>query len=452
MGFVESIGRYRVGRTIGAGTFAKVRLAVDADTGATVAVKVIDKRMVIRNNLMYQVKREITAMKLLNHPNIVKIYEVIATKTKICLVMEYVSGGQLSDKLSYLKRLDEKEAKKYFYQLIDAVDYCHRRGVYHRDLKPENLLVDNQGNLKVSDFGLSVLKKVIQHKSYDGAAADVWSCGVILFELLAGYLPFQDCSLTNLYRRISRAQFVFPQWLSVPQKKIIIRILDPSPITRAKISDIFDDKWLQDHCNPSARIENDDDCDVIEEASTDSDSSHNTEVKETEEMTAETDRFINAFQLIARCSDLDLSGLFQEQKTKLASPHPVQETFDKIKVAAKDVSMAVKRMNSSLVEIQDSKLLPRSNLDLTLSAEVIKVTPAHCVVEVSKSTGDLRSYKEINLASPQDSRMHNLLNGNAMHMMSTCSSVEAYQACLMVDSCLQAHLIWSVINQVMFYE
>uniref|UniRef100_A0A0E0JWA7 non-specific serine/threonine protein kinase n=1 Tax=Oryza punctata TaxID=4537 RepID=A0A0E0JWA7_ORYPU len=412
MGFMESIGRYRVGRTIGAGTFAKVRLAVDGDTGATVAVKVIDKRMVLRNNLMYQVKREITAMKLLNHPNIVKIYEVIATKTKICLVMEYVSGGQLSDKLSYLKRLDEKEAKKYFYQLIDAVDYCHRRGVYHRDLKPENLLVDNQGNLKVSDFGLSVLKKpgqflstscgspcyvapeVIQHKSYDGAAADVWSCGVILFELLAGYLPFQDCSLTNLYRRISRAQFVFPQWLSVPQKKIIIRILDPSPITRAKISDIFDDKWLQDHCNPSARIENDDDCDVIEEASTDSDSSHNAEVKEAEEMMAETDRFINAFQLIARCSDLDLSGLFQEQKTKLASPHPVQETFDKIKVAAKDVSMAVKRMNSSLVEIQDSKLLPRSNLDLTLSAEVIKVTPAHCVVEVSKSTGDLRSYKE----------------------------------------------------------
>ncbi|KAF0906117.1 hypothetical protein E2562_009112 [Oryza meyeriana var. granulata] len=397
MGFVESIGRYRVGRTIGAGTFAKVRLAVDVDTGGTVAVKVIDKRMVLRNNLMYQVKREITAMKLLNHPNIVKIYEVIkfglmllviATKTKICLVMEYVSGGQLSDKLSYLKRLDEREAKKYFYQLIDAVDYCHRRGVYHRDLKPENLLIDNQGDLKVSDFGLSVLRKpgqflstscgspcyvapeVIQHKSYDGAAADVWSCGVILFELLAGYLPFQDCSLTNLYRRISRAQFAFPQWLTVPQKKIIIRILDPSPITRAKISDIFDDKWLQDHCNPSPMVENDDDCVVIEEVSTDSDSSHNREVREAEEAKAETDRFINAFQLIATCSDLNLSGLFQEQKTKLASSHPVQETLDKIKVAAKDASMAVRRINSCVVELQDRKLLARSNLDLTLSAEV----------------------------------------------------------------------------------
>uniref|UniRef100_A0A0D9VCW2 non-specific serine/threonine protein kinase n=1 Tax=Leersia perrieri TaxID=77586 RepID=A0A0D9VCW2_9ORYZ len=376
MGFVESIGRYRVGRTIGAGTFAKVRLAVDGETGATVAVKVIDKRMVLKNNLMYQVKREITAMKLLNHPNIVKIYEVIATKTKICLVMEYVPGGQLSDKLSYLKRFDEREAKKYFYQLIDVVDYCHRRGVYHRDLKPENLLLDNQGDLKVSDFGLSVLRKpgqflstscgspcyvapeVIQHKSYDGAAADVWSCGVILFELLAGYLPFQDCSLSNLYRRISRAQFAFPQWLTLPQKKIIIRILDPSPITRAKISDIFDDKWLQDYCNPPIRIENDDDCVAIEEASTDSDSSHDTE-----------------------------------------------ETLGKIKVAAKGVRMAVRRMNSSVVELQDSKLLARSNLDLALSAEVIEVTPAHCVVEVSKSTGDLRSYHEYDEE----------LNRNALH-------------------------------------
>ncbi|XP_040376239.1 CBL-interacting serine/threonine-protein kinase 21 isoform X2 [Oryza brachyantha] len=415
MGFVESIGRYRVGRTIGAGTFAKVRLAVDGDTGATVAVKVIDKRMVLRNNLMYQVKREITAMKLLNHPNIVKIYEVIATKTKICLVMEYISGGQLSGKLSYLNRLDEMEAKKYFYQLIDAVDYCHRRDVYHRDLKPENLLLDNKGDLKVSDFGLSVLRKpgqflstscgspcyvapeVVQHKSYDGAAADVWSCGVILFELLAGHLPFQDCNLTNLYRRISRAQFAFPQWLTVPQKKIIIRILDPSPITRAKISDIFDNKWLQDHCNPSVGIESDDDCVVIEEAGIDSDSRHNTEVREPEE----PDRFINAFQLIATCSELDLSGLFQEQ-----------ETLDKIKVAAKDVSMAVRRMNSSVVELQDSKLLARSNLDLTVSAEVIKVTPAHCVVEVSKSTGDLRSYKEFCRS------LSSLLNGE-QHSAST---------------------------------
>lgn len=415
MVLVESIGKYRVGRTIGEGAFAKVRLALDAETGGTVAVKVIDRNTVLRNNLMYQVKREISAMKLLNHPNIVKIHEVIATKTKICLVMEYVPGGQLSDKLSYHKRLGEREAKKYFYQLIDALDYCHRRGVFHRDLKPENLLLDNQGNLKVSDFGLSVLRKpgqllstscgspcyvapeVIQHKTYDGAAVDIWSCGVILFELLTGYLPFQDHSLTNLYRQISRGQFAFPQWITLPQKKIILSILDPSPITRAKISDIFDDEWFQEGYNPSIRTTESvysDDCVDLEESSTDSDSSHDTEVREAEEAILEPRRFINAFRLIATCSDLDLSGLFQEQKTKLGSPHPVHETLEMITVAARDVSLSARRTGSSVVKLQDIGLLSRSMLDLTLSAEVIEVTQAHCVVEVSKSTGGLRAYKE----------------------------------------------------------
>ncbi|KAM0830341.1 hypothetical protein ACQ4PT_066282 [Festuca glaucescens] len=388
MVLVQSIGKYRVGRTIGEGSFAKVKLAVDTETGGSVAVKVIDRSTVLRNNLMYQVKREISAMKLLNHPNIVKIHEVIATKTKICLVMEYVPGGQLSDRLSYHKRLDEREANKYFYQLIDAVDYCHRRGVFHRDLKPENLLLDNQGNLKVSDFGLSVLRKpgqllstscgspcyvapeVIQHKNLRGG-----SCGHL----------------------ISRGQFAFPQWITLPQKKIILSILDPSPITRAKISDIFNDKWFQEGYKPSIRTTESvycDDCVDLEEASTDSDSSHNTQVREAEEASPEPSRFINAFQLIATCSNLDLSGLFQEQKTKLGSPHAVQDTLKMITVAARDVSLSVRRMSNSMVKLQDIRLLSRSMLDLTLSAEVIEVTEAHCVVEVSKSTGDLRAYKE----------------------------------------------------------
>ncbi|VAI56174.1 unnamed protein product [Triticum turgidum subsp. durum] len=322
--------------------------------------------------------------------------------------MEYVPGGQLSDKLSYLKRLEEREAKKYFYQLIDAVDYCHRRGVFHRDLKcqqPENLLLDNQGNLKVSDFGLSVLRKVIQHKTYDGAAADIWSCGVILFELLAGYLPFQDCSLIHLYRR-----YALPQWITLPQKKIILRILDPSPITRAKINDIFDDEWLKEGYNPSVRRTESDDCVDLDEAGTDSDGSHSTEVREAGGANPEPEQFINAFRLIATCRDLDLSGLFQEQKTKLGSPHSVQETLGIITAAARDVSLSARRMGSSMVisqslaisefsflndlEKSQIRLLSRSMLDLTLSAEVIQVTPAHCVVEVSKSSGDLRAYKE----------------------------------------------------------
>ncbi|XP_020265841.1 CBL-interacting serine/threonine-protein kinase 21-like isoform X2 [Asparagus officinalis] len=253
MGFATRIGKYQLGRTIGEGTFAKVKLAVDSESGQFVAVKVIDKKMILKKKLMYQVKREISTMKLLHHPNIVKIYEVIATKTKIYLVMEYISGGQLADKMSYIKQLDEKEARKYFQQLIDAVDYCHARGVYHRDLKPENLLLDNKGNLKISDFGLSVLKKpgdllstacgspsyvapeVIVHKQYEGMAADIWSCGVILYELLAGHLPFEDRSLMNLYRKISRAEYACPDWFSSSQKSLISKILEPHPLRRATI-------------------------------------------------------------------------------------------------------------------------------------------------------------------------------------------------------------------------
>jgi serine/threonine protein kinase len=136
--------------------------------------------------------------------------------------------------------------------VINAVDYCHSRGVYHRDLKPENLLLDASGTLKVSDFGLSALSQqvredgllhttcgtpnyvapeVINNKGYDGAKADLWSCGVILFVLMAGYLPFEDSNLMSLYKKIFKADFSCPSWFSTSAKKLIKKILDPNPST-----------------------------------------------------------------------------------------------------------------------------------------------------------------------------------------------------------------------------
>ncbi|KAJ6731610.1 SERINE/THREONINE KINASE [Salix purpurea] len=245
MGRGNNIGKYRLGRTIGEGTYAKVKLAVDSTNGRPVAIKIMDRKMVMQSDLKNQVQREIRTMKLLHHPSIVRIHEVIGTKTKIYMVMEYVPGGQLADKMSYAKKLSESEARKIFHQLIDAVDYCHNRGVYHRDIKPENLLLDSKGNLKVSDFGLCALHKtasmltttcgspfyiapeLIARKSYEGAAADVWSCGVILFELLSGDLPFNERNLITLYKKISTADYTYPQWFTESQKKLISRILDP---------------------------------------------------------------------------------------------------------------------------------------------------------------------------------------------------------------------------------
>ncbi|KAH7671765.1 Non-specific serine/threonine protein kinase protein [Dioscorea alata] len=413
MGFATSVGKYHLGRTIGEGNFAKVKLGFNMDTNDRVAIKIIDKKMVLDNKLMDQVKREISTMKLLHHPNIVKIYEVIATKSKIYLVMEYASGGQLSDKMLYLKRLEEKEARKYFQQLIDAVDYCHGKGVYHRDLKPENLLLDHEGNIKVSDFGLSVLKKpgemlstscgspsyvapeVIAHNNYEGAAADMWSCGVILFELLAGHLPFEDRSLTNLYRKITRAEYTCPAWFTDEQRRLISRILDPLAIRRATVAELLEDEWFRVDYTPSPVTENEEDVnlDIFPVAS-----------DKTDEITDETVReksnnFINAFQLIAMSNDLDLSGLFENQensnqKTKFGSTHSVDETIEKIEVAAKGACLSVERINNSKIKLHQRKNLARCKSLFTVSAEVTEVTPTNCVVEISKSARELLVYNE----------------------------------------------------------
>ncbi|XVE80026.1 hypothetical protein DITRI_Ditri14bG0105700 [Diplodiscus trichospermus] len=405
MGFAPTIGKYQLGRTIGEGTFAKVKLAVDTTNSHHVAIKVIDKAMVMESNLKYQVQREIRTMKLLHHPNVVRIYEVIGSKTKIYIIMEYISGGQLSDKLSYAKKLSEPEARKLFQQLIDAVDHCHRKGVYHRDLKPENLLLDSKGNLKVTDFGLSALRKpgdmlttacgspcyvapeLLANKGYDGAAADVWSCGVILFELLAGYLPFDDRNLLVLYKKISGAQYTSPAWITGCQRKLIARILDPNPKRRITIPEIIEDAWFQTDYIPSCGYESDEKIYLDDvSAAFDAVEDHNAEEK-----THKSSNFINAFQLIAMSHDLDLSGLFEgqggeRQRTRIGSKHTVNETIKKIEAAAMDVSLSVERRNNFKMKIHPKQKMTRccrSSYDL--SAEVLNCNMLFLQENLSKS-------------------------------------------------------------------
>jgi serine/threonine protein kinase len=189
--------------------------------------------------------------------------------------------------------LKEDESRKYFQQLIEAVDYCHSRGVYHRDLKPENLLLDTDGNLKISDFGLSALPQqvredgllhttcgtpnyvapeVIDDKGYHGASADIWSCGVILFVLMAGYLPFDEPNLMTLYKKIHRADFTCPAWVSPSARKLILKILDPNPKTRITAAQIYKNEWFRKDYKPSKLSEkkdvNLDDIDAVFSEST----------------------------------------------------------------------------------------------------------------------------------------------------------------------------------------
>ncbi|CAN6442379.1 unnamed protein product [Victoria cruziana] len=247
---MRKVGKYEVGRTVGEGTFAKVKFAKNTETGEGVAMKVLAKSSILKHKMVDQIKREISIMKLVRHPNIVRLHEVLASQTKIYIILEFITGGELFDKIVHQGRLSERESRRYFQQIIDAVEYCHKKGVYHRDLKPENLLLDSQGNLKISDFGLSALRRqgvellhttcgtpnyvapeVLSHKGYDGSAADVWSCGVILYVLMAGYLPFNETDLPTLYKKINAAEFSCPSWFSSEATALIQKILDPDPDT-----------------------------------------------------------------------------------------------------------------------------------------------------------------------------------------------------------------------------
>ncbi|CAI5462421.1 unnamed protein product [Closterium sp. Yama58-4] len=265
------IGEYEVGGTLGEGTFAKVKYAVHATTGEPVAMKVLDKEKIIRHKMVDQIKREISVMKLVRHPNVVRLYEVLASRTKIYIILEFVTGGELFDKIVNKGRLEEEEARRYFQQLIDAMDYCHSKGVAHRDLKPENLLLDSKDNIKISDFGLSALPQqvradgllhttcgtpnyvapeVLSDRGYNGVLADIWSCGVILYVLLAGFLPFDEPDVPSLYKKIQRSDFGFPTWFSAGAKRLITGILQPNPKLRYRYQEIKKDPWFRTNYVP----------------------------------------------------------------------------------------------------------------------------------------------------------------------------------------------------------
>ncbi|KAF5810740.1 putative protein kinase CAMK-CAMKL-CHK1 family [Helianthus annuus] len=405
------VGRYELGRTLGEGTFAKVKFARNVETGENVAIKILDKEKVLKHKMITQIKREISTMKLIRHPNVIRMFEVMASKTKIYIVLEFVTGGELFDKVATRGRLKEDEARKYFQQLINAVDYCHSRGVFHRDLKPENLLLDQSGCLKVSDFGLSALPQqvredgllhttcgtpnyvapeVINNKGYDGAKADLWSCGVILFVLMAGYLPFEDANLTVLYKKIFKADFTCPPWFSSSAKKLIKRILDPNPVTRITTAEVVENEWFKKGY-VAPKFEQEDvslaDVDAIFNEAGDA---AVLVVEKRDERPAQPVT-MNAFELISKSQGLNLSSLFEKQmglvnrETRFTSKCPANEIITKIEEAATPLGFDVKKNNYKL-KLQGEKTGRKGHL--SVATEIFEVAPSLYMVEVRKAGGD----------------------------------------------------------------
>uniref|UniRef100_A0A8C5L6H1 non-specific serine/threonine protein kinase n=1 Tax=Jaculus jaculus TaxID=51337 RepID=A0A8C5L6H1_JACJA len=255
------VGNYRLLRTIGKGNFAKVKLARHILTGREVAIKIIDKTQLNPSSLQ-KLFREVRIMKGLNHPNIVKLFEVIETEKTLYLVMEYASAGEVFDYLVSHGRMKEKEARAKFRQIVSAVHYCHQKNIVHRDLKAENLLLDAEANIKIADFGFSneftlgskldtfcgsppyAAPELFQGKKYDGPEVDIWSLGVILYTLVSGSLPFDGHNLKELRERVLRGKYRVPFYMSTDCESILRRFLVLNPAKRCTLEQIMKDKWI----------------------------------------------------------------------------------------------------------------------------------------------------------------------------------------------------------------
>ncbi|KAL0307545.1 UNVERIFIED_CONTAM: CBL-interacting protein kinase [Sesamum calycinum] len=316
--------KYEVGRLLGKGTFAKVYYGKNLQTGESVAIKVIDKEKVLKVGLINQTKREIAVMRLIKHQNVMQLHEVMATKTKIYFVIEFAKGGELFNK--------------------------------------DGLLHTTCGTPAY------VAPEVIGRKGYDGAKADIWSCGVILFVLLTGYLPFHDPNLIEMYRKISRAEYKCPPWLS-PQKGY------DSKATRIKTGD-----------------------NEIPHTDIDSVSSHSSpDIAAETKVELARPASLNAFDIISLSTGFDLSGFFvrkdQKDEVRFTSSKSTSAIISKLEEIASRLRLSVKKKDDSSMRLEGSD--EGWNWTLSIDVEIFEIASSFHVVEVKKSSGDTLDYQNM---------------------------------------------------------
>ncbi|KAF9901051.1 hypothetical protein EC991_006586 [Linnemannia zychae] len=259
----EYVGPYQLGKTLGKGSSGCVKLARHRRTNEQVAIKIISKASLANRAAVNRgIEREIAIMKLINHPHVIRLYDVYETDKELFLIMEYVSGGELFEYLVNKGRLEEPEALRFFQQIIVGLAFCHKRKICHRDLKPENLLLDHRRNVKIADFGMASLQKsgrlletscgsphyaspeVVTGMKYDGSSSDIWSCGIILYALLTGHLPFDDENIRQLLSKVKAGKFYMPTDISASARDLISRMLTVNPRRRITMQGVMMHPWF----------------------------------------------------------------------------------------------------------------------------------------------------------------------------------------------------------------
>ena len=424
----KRVGKYLVGRTIGEGTYAKVKYAQHSETGEAVALKILDKEHLVRTRMVEQVKKEITILKQLHHPHVVDLKEVMSSRDKIFMAMELVTGGDLFDKIATEGPMKEPAARVIFAQLLSALSYCHAHGVHHRDLKPENVLLSSSGDVKLSDFGLGSIRQedtarstgllrticgtpnyaapeILAREGYDGAAADIWSLGVVLYVVLCGCLPFDEDNLPDLFRKISSADYEIPPWLSQNATSLIGMMIQADPTKRATLEKIWNHPWMDSiprkkssgvYLLPQDAVSSS----VAEYFSHD----HNEDilganitkelsiVPSSASLDGKVPQRLNAFELIN--DYLDLSAIFEAEddvvvrRTRFTSLAEVPRLLGAIEAAVIAVGGKIEKRTGATMRVY----IPNRKGPIRVNAKIKEFLPGRRMVDLSKVSGNTEEF------------------------------------------------------------
>lgn len=454
----KRVGKYLVGRTIGEGTYAKVKYAQHMETGKAYALKVMTKDLLIERGMVEQVKKEIGILKKLKHPHIVNLHEVMSSKDKIFMVMELVTGGDLFDKIAIQGPFKENEGKVMFTQILAAVTYSHEHGVCHRDLKPENVLLTSEGEVKLSDFGLGAMKQeelneqldlmntvcgtpnyaapeVVRRKPYSGYAADIWSLGALLYVILAGCLPFDEDNMVTLFEKISKAEFNIPAWTSPEATELLRSMLQVNPDARPTAEDLWKFSWISNDFNRTDSFANLSDITTIDGGevfeAVDMSQLQTTRYGRLKSIDGNKDTNLTAFDLIN--DFIDLSGMF-EAKDDLIKRHTQFTTEASLPDVFDEIEQVVVALGSGKVEKRTKTVLRLYVKTLKgivkVAIHVKQLLSGNKIVDVQKVTGNTAEfykwYSDLMTAlssdiyqtvDPQSSKVHVIAKMNAFELI-----------------------------------
>ena len=389
---VKVVGNYKLLRTLGEGAFSKVKRAVNMKTNKQYAIKVIDRAKIVENNLEKQLEREINIMSQMNHPGLIRLHEIMKSDRNYYLVLDLAEGGELFNKLAQDGPLPENTARKYFQQLIDALEYMHSKGAIHRDLKPENLLLDADGNLKIADFGLSIMAQsetqllktrcgtpnyvapcIFSADGYAGPPADIWSAGLILYVMLCAALPFDAPTIPELARQIMNVQITYPSSIPPLAKDLLTKIIVADPARRYTIKQIKEHPWFIVNYKPTVTPQTENVC-------------SKSEVSVRKEPDGDE---IDAFSLIAKMTQVNIGKLVDNSinvnaSTSFSSPKSTEEIISTLQT-----HLSKLRANVTLVRNQPSlkAVVPVSSNSVSIRVDVCRIADSLNLVEFCRIKG-----------------------------------------------------------------